>query len=77
MKLYVDIAEVDHLIILAIEETPLDADNKSGEQSDVWEKVYKALNLLRSKAVDLHTVAKTEGCYCRDLADAEHTSEYM
>ena len=51
MKLLVDIADVDNLIISAIEETNTLCDNCDGPQSDVWDKVYKALNLLRAKAV--------------------------
>lgn len=52
-KQYVDLAQVDNLIISAIEATPLDADNRSGEQSDVWNKVYDALNELRAEAKTL------------------------
>jgi len=76
MKLLVDMADVDHLIISAIEETDLLCDNWNGPQSDVWEKVYKALNVLRAKAVDLSTVAKKDGFYLKDIADAEHASEW-
>lgn len=46
----VRMSEVDHNIILAIEETPLELDNRSGEQSALWEKVYAALNILKEQS---------------------------
>ena len=75
MKLLVDIADVDNLIISAIEDTDLLCDNWNGPQSDVWEKVYKALNLLRAKAVALNEMAKNENYCLRDRDDAMHASE--
>lgn len=52
MRRLVDLADVENLIISAIELTPLDLDNRSGEQSELWEKVYTALNELRNKVIE-------------------------
>ncbi len=74
--LLIGLADVEHLIISAIEETDLDLDNKSGEQSEVWQKVYEALSLLRTKAVDLKTMARKNGYYLKDVTDVDRTSEW-
>lgn len=70
---YVDINKIDDLVISAIEQTR----TYMGEQSSIWDKVYKALNELRSQAVPLDVLAKREGYYLKDIADAEHASERM
>ena len=75
MKLLVDMADVDNLIISAIKTTDLLEDNWNGTQSGVWTKVYEALNLLRANAVQLPEVAKQECYLLRDAADAEYASE--
>ncbi len=75
MKQLIDMADVDNLIISAIELTDCDLDNRSGPQSGLWMKVYEALNLLRSKTVDLHTVAQQEGYVLKSIDDALYTSE--
>jgi len=46
----VDIRDVENEIISAIEET--DTEDRMGDQSPLWDKIYEALQRIREKAVD-------------------------
>lgn len=56
MNKYVKIADVENYIISAIESTDLDYNNKMGEQSDVWNKIYEALKDLNKLSLTLNQI---------------------
>jgi len=76
MDKYVKLSDVDNLIISAIEDTDCDLDNRSGEQSALWSKIYDALNQLRAKAVYTDEAARQQGYYLKSIDDALHASEF-